>query len=117
MDTSRSGAGVDLVGEDVLGDGESYGEVQSGEKFGKCFVVAAAEHGDAIASVGGDGDGADGFQDAEGDLSVVDEGSEVGQQVGDGVLLRTLLYAAAWSGTGSFFATFQGSSSSMRWMG
>ena len=35
---------VDLVGEDVFGQGEPDGVVEAGQQLGECLVLAADEH-------------------------------------------------------------------------
>ena len=95
--------------------------VEAREELGEGFVLAANEHGEAAMFVGGSGDAADGFEDAERDLAVVDEAREVGQKLCDRVFAYgalaygALAYAAI--AFGGFFAMCQGSSSSMRLTG
>jgi len=90
--------------------------VEAREELGEGFVLAANEHGEAAMFVGGSGDAADGFEDAERDLAVVDEAREVGQKLCDRVFAYGALAYAAIA-FGGFFAMCQGSSSSMRLTG
>ena len=89
--------------------------VEAREELGHGLVLMANEHGEAAMFVGGGGDAADGFEDAERDLAVVDEAGEAGQKLCDRVCGGALAYAA--TALRGFFAICQGSSSSMRLTG
>ncbi len=85
--------GIDLVGEDVLCEGEGHGKIEALEQLEEGLALAADEHGEAVRAVDCGGDAAHRFEHAEGDLSVVDQVGEMRQKVViDGGLL---LYACA----------------------
>ncbi len=69
------GSGVDFVCEDVFAEGEADGVVEAREQLGQRLVVAANQHGEAVIAICGGGDAANRFEDAEGNLAVVDEPS------------------------------------------
>ena len=69
------------------------GVVEAGQQLGECLVLTADEHRDGSVLVCGCGDTADGVDDAEGDFAVLDELSEVGQEIRDLILTLGLFRA------------------------
>ena len=53
-----SGRGIDLVGEDVLSEGEGHGKIEALEQLQEGFAVSTDEHGEAVVSVDGGGNAA-----------------------------------------------------------
>ena len=72
------GALVDLVGEDVFGEGKSDGIVEAGQQLRERLVLAPNEHCDGGMLVCGGGYAADGVDDADGNLAIFDEAGKVG---------------------------------------
>jgi len=89
------GALVYLVCEDLFREGESDSVVEPGQQLGECLVLAADEHRDGSVLVCRSGYTADRVDDTNGDFTVLDELSEVGQEIRDLIfipgLFRTLL--------------------------
>jgi hypothetical protein len=65
--------GVHFVDVDIVDRGFGYGRVEPGEQLFEGFVFAAAEHGNRLASLLGDGHGADGLYVSDDDLTVFGE--------------------------------------------
>jgi hypothetical protein len=72
-----SGRHVDLICEDVVDEGSCDGEVESDHQLAEGLSVAANEHGQAVGSVRGGCDAAYRFDDADGDVTVVDQVCDV----------------------------------------
>jgi hypothetical protein len=68
---------VDLVCEDVIDERSGDGEVESEEQLVQGLSVAANEHGQAVGAVRGGGDAAYRFDDADGDVTVIDQVCDV----------------------------------------
>jgi len=68
---------VDLVCEDVIDERSGDGEVESKEQLVQGLSVAADEHGQAVGSVRSGCDAAYRFDDADGDVTVVDQVRDV----------------------------------------
>lgn len=106
---------VDFVGIDVLLDSFLDSRFESLQEVHERFAGAAAQHGQGIVPIGGDGDAADRANDADGYLAVVDQRLDMGEErfVG-GSHVSTLRSQAAWRQAGCRIgATFHGSSSSI----
>lgn len=89
------GALVDLVGEDVFGEGKSDRVVEAGQQLSERLVSPSYEHRDGGMLVCGGGYAADRVDDADSDVTILDEAGEVGQKKRDLVSIagwfRTLL--------------------------
>ena len=99
---------VDLVREDVFGEGFGNGEVEPSQQLGQGLAPAADQHDQAIMSVGGGGDTSNGTEHANGDFAVCDQLRDVGQGQGsDGGFLPgcMLVYAAGSIAGGRLAAT------------
>jgi len=111
---------IDLIGEDVFVDGLADGPVEASQQLPQSLAAMTNQHRQAAIFIGGGGDATDRVQPAEGDIAVLDQLRDVGQQgrkVG-GVLHYGLLIQAAGSITGDALAArFQGNNSSMRRIG
>ena len=59
-------AGVDLVGIDVVGERLVDGLVEANEELREILATASDQHGQAVMSVGGGGNTANGTEYAEG---------------------------------------------------
>src|SRR5712691_2757710 len=113
-------AGVDLVGIDVVGERLVDGLVEANEELCEILATASDQHGQAVMSVGGGGNTANGTEYAEGNVAIGNQFRDVGQGCRNecGVLRGGVLLHAAGLMTGTTLATiFQGSNSSMREMG
>ena len=74
---------VDFVDVDTIRGGVCDGGIETCEELLEGFALAAAKHGQGLASFGGDGHGADGVDQADHDLSTLGERIEIGIH-GDG---------------------------------
>ena len=63
-----SGRGIDLVGEDVLREGEGHGKIEALEQLEEGLALAADEHGEAVRAIDCGGDAAHRFEHADGNL-------------------------------------------------
>ena len=64
---------VDFVDVDIVDGGLGDGRVEAGEQLLEGFVLAPAEHGQGLASLGSDGYAADGLDVSDDDLAVLGE--------------------------------------------
>ena len=64
---------VHFVDVDIVDGGFGDGGVEAGEQLLEGFVLAPAEHGYGLPSLGGDGNAANGFDVSDDDLAVLGE--------------------------------------------
>src|SRR5215469_3893886 len=70
---------VDFVGEDIFIDGLSDGPVETNQELPERFVTTPNQHCQAAILIGSGGDTADRMKHAESDVTISDQGLDVGQ--------------------------------------